>query len=117
MRPTMLPSLLRVLAENLKFGQSVRLFETARIYQPDGVDNLPDERRAVGIVMAGTREEDGLYSASEAEIDYFDVKGAVEHLLRRLGADEAEFSFVVHPSLHPVVPPRSRSTGLKSALW
>ncbi len=38
MRPTMLPSILKIVSENLKYTDSVRLFETGRTYQPEGLD-------------------------------------------------------------------------------
>lgn len=101
MRPSLLPSLLKIVAENLKFTEQVPVFETARTYQPSGRDELPDERRAVAIAMAGPREPFSLYRTSTDEYDFFDVKGVVELLLQRLGADSAAFEMTVHPSLHP----------------
>lgn len=101
MRPTLLPSVLKIVAENLKYSSGVRVFETARTYQPEGLDQLPDERRAVTIVMSGDREDFGLEVNEPAEIDYFDVKGVVEHLLMRLGGEGATFEAVEHPTLHP----------------
>ncbi len=101
MRPTLLPPLLRVVAENLKYNPHVALFETARTYQPQGIDLLPDERRAVAIAMAGVREVPSWYGGDTAELDFFDVRGAVEVLLQRLGGHSATFTAVTHPSLHP----------------
>jgi phenylalanyl-tRNA synthetase beta chain len=101
MRPTMLPSLLKVAGENLKFGERVAIFETARTYQPEGLDRLPDERRAVTIALSGARDEYGLYTPEPEGFDFFDIKGVVEHLLRRLGGDRAVITRVEHPSLHP----------------
>jgi phenylalanyl-tRNA synthetase beta chain len=101
MRPTMLPSLLRITGENLKYNERVAVFETARTYQPEGLDRLPDERRAVTIVLSGTREEFGLHAPAQEGFDFFDAKGVVEHLLRRLGGERAAFTRVEHPSLHP----------------
>ncbi|HEX2281546.1 MAG TPA: phenylalanine--tRNA ligase subunit beta, partial [Thermomicrobiales bacterium] len=101
MRPTLVPSLLKVVAENLKFTEQVPIFETARVYQPEGRNSLPDERRAVAIVMAGAREPFSLYRSSTDEYDFFDIKGVVELLLQRLGASDATFKRISHPSLHP----------------
>lgn len=101
MRPTLIPSLLKIVAENLKFSEQVAIFETARAYQPEGRNELPDERRAVTIAMAGPREPFSLYRQATDEYDFFDVKGVVEFLLQRLGASDATFSKVAHPSLHP----------------
>lgn len=101
MRPTLVPSLLKVVAENLKFSEHVAIFETARTYQPTGRDELPDERRAVTIAMAGPREPFSLYREITDEYDFFDVKGVVELLLKRLGGSDATFTKIAHPSLHP----------------
>ncbi len=101
MRPTMLPSILKIVAENLKYSPSVRLFETARTYQPNALDELPDERRAVVLAMSGERQAFGVETNEPDAMDFLDVKGAVEHLLTRLGGDAATFTAVEHPSLHP----------------
>jgi phenylalanyl-tRNA synthetase beta chain len=101
MRPTLLPSLLKVAAENLKYNERVAIFETARTYQPRGLDKLPDERRAVVITLAGKRERFGLYHTESDQFDFFDAKGVVETLLERLGARDVQFKPVEHPTLHP----------------
>jgi phenylalanyl-tRNA synthetase beta chain len=101
MRPTMIPSLLKIVAENLKFVDRVAIFETARTYQPVGPDDLPDERRGVTLAMSGAREPASWYRASEDMLDFYDAKGAVEVLLERLGARDCAFSAVSHPSMHP----------------
>jgi phenylalanyl-tRNA synthetase beta chain len=101
MRPTMLPSLLKIVSENLKYGERVAIFETARTYQPVGIDALPDERRAVALALSGAREPAVWSRSSPAEFDFFDVKGAVETLLERVGARNIAFRPVEHPSMHP----------------
>ena len=63
LRPTLLPSLLAVAAENLKHEDGVRLFETARVYLP-GNDELPREVNVLGVVFAGQREPLGRFSAT-----------------------------------------------------
>jgi phenylalanyl-tRNA synthetase beta chain len=101
MRPTMVPSLLKMVSENRKHVDRVAIFETARTYQPVSLDELPDERRGVTIAMSGVREPESWYRSTDAELDFFDVKGAVEVLLERLGATTATWEPVQHPSMHP----------------
>jgi phenylalanyl-tRNA synthetase beta chain len=101
MRPTLIPSLLKIVAENRKFSERVAIFETARTYQPVGPDDLPDERRGVALAMAGAREPLSWYRDSDVTLDFYDAKGAVEVLLDRLGARKASFAAVQHPSMHP----------------
>jgi phenylalanyl-tRNA synthetase beta chain len=100
MRPTLVPSILKNAAENLKFSPRVNIFEVARVYQPRGIDELPDERQTVALLMAGKQQPIGLYS-TERETDFFDAKGAVETLLERLGAADISYASIEHPTLHP----------------
>lgn len=101
MRPSLIPSLLKTAGENRKFNDRVAIFETARTYQPIGLDQLPDEHRAVGIVLTGSQDEFSLYDPEPAEFDFFDIKGVVETLVESLGASDAQFVPIEHPSLHP----------------
>jgi phenylalanyl-tRNA synthetase beta chain len=99
LRPTLLPSLLTVAAENLKHERGVRLFEMARVYLP-AADELPREVPTLGIVLAGEREPVSRF-ASAGELDFFDLKGMIEAVLRRAGAREVRFGPIAHPALHP----------------
>ena len=59
LRPTLLPSLLAVAAENLKHEDGVRLFEMAASIFPSS-DELPREANVLGMVFAGRREPLGV---------------------------------------------------------
>ncbi|HUY99301.1 MAG TPA: phenylalanine--tRNA ligase subunit beta [Thermomicrobiaceae bacterium] len=100
MRPTLLPAWMKNVAENLKFSPSVAVFETGRVYLPRGLDELPNERRTLCLGLAGERHRLSLY-LEPRPVDYFDVKGIVDALLSRLGAEEVAYRPVSHPSLHP----------------
>ena len=105
LRPTLLPSLLAIAAENLKHERGVRLFEVARVYLPSDTE-LPRESPTLGIVLAGEREPMSRFSVS-GELDFFDLKGIIEALTCRLGASHLAFRPLAHPALHP-----GRSAGL-----
>ena len=98
LRPTLVPSLLEVAAANLRHEAGVRLFEIARVYLPSG-DTLPSERTVVALAMAGRRDEIGRFGGG-GELDFFDLKGAVETVLGRARVD-ARFEPASHPVLHP----------------
>jgi phenylalanyl-tRNA synthetase beta chain len=101
LRPTLLPSLLAIAAENLKHEGGVRLFEIARVYLPSSGE-LPHEANVLGMVFAGRREPLGRFSAVDSgELDFFDLKGALEALIARLGVDEGEFRRIESAALHP----------------
>src|SRR5918998_63708 len=101
LRPTLLPSLLAVAAENLKHEAGVRLFEMARVYLPSSGE-LPREANVLGMVLAGRREPLSRFSAGDGgELDYFDLKGMLEALIARLGVEDGEFRRIESAALHP----------------
>ncbi|MFT4036773.1 MAG: phenylalanine--tRNA ligase subunit beta [Thermomicrobiales bacterium] len=106
LRPTLLPSVLETAARNLKHERTVRLFEGARVYLPsDG--ELPREAATLALVAAGKRDPLGRFADPAGELDFFDLKGAVETLLQRLGVTGASWQPLAQPGLHP-----GRSAGI-----
>lgn len=100
MRPTLVPSLLEAVAANLRHEPAVRLFELARVYLPRGRDELPEEIELCGIALAGSRDPLSRFHAP-GEIDFFDLKGAVEATLKRAGLPKTRFEPAQHAALHP----------------
>jgi phenylalanyl-tRNA synthetase beta chain len=100
LRVSLIPSLIESVAANLKHSSRVQLFELARLYLPNGSDELPNELEALGIVIAGIREDLSVYQ-SAGDLDFFDVKGVVEALLEHFGICGAQFEPWAHPALHP----------------
>ena len=82
LRPTLIPSLLEPVAANLKHASDVRLAEFARVYLPAAPDELPNEIEMLAIAMSGQTRA-GLYDTPR-ELDFFDLKGAIDLLLNRL---------------------------------
>jgi phenylalanyl-tRNA synthetase beta chain len=100
LRPTIIPCLLVSLAENLRHQDGVRLAELARVYLP-GVDGvLPNEVELIGLVAAGRRHEIGLDAPAD-EIDFAELKGAIELVLERLGVEQYSTAHWTHPAFHP----------------
>jgi len=78
MRSTLLPGLLSSVRHNLNHGiRDVRLFEIGRIFLISKAGELPDESLALGIVATGGALEENKAQA-ERELDFFDLKGALE---------------------------------------
>ena len=78
MRSTLLPGLLSSLRHNLNHGiRDVRLFEIGRIFSILKAGELPDESLALSIVATGGALEENKAQA-ERELDFFDLKGALE---------------------------------------
>jgi phenylalanyl-tRNA synthetase beta chain len=100
MRPTLLPSLLNAVSENLKHQRSVRFFELARGYLPSEAE-LPHEANLLAAVLAGDRAAPDRYQAQPEELDFFDAKGAVDEVLDRIGVGPRAYESVELPYLHP----------------
>ena len=98
LRPNLLGSLLYALRSNLRQRERVLLFEVARTWQAP-LDPSPDERRHVGIVMAGPRYP-GHWSAPEDVLDFYDLKGVVDALGAAFHV-EMSYAPARHASLHP----------------
>lgn len=78
MRSTLLPGLLTSLRHNFNHGiRDVRLFEIGRIFSTSKAGELPDETLALGVVATGNAVEEDR-AQGERELDFFDLKGALE---------------------------------------
>lgn len=78
MRSTLLPGLLNSVRHNLNHGiRDVKLFETGRIFSISKAGELPHETLALGLVATGGVLEESRAQA-ERELDFFDLKGALE---------------------------------------
>ena len=99
MRTRLLPGLVQALQHNLNRQQSrVRLFETGLCFVPtdDGLEQTPH----IAGIITGSRIEDGLYT-NAASLDFFDIKGDLEMILRLTGGSEFSFTRSSNPVLHP----------------
>ncbi len=99
MRTRLLPGLVQALQHNLNRQQSrVRLFETGLCFipGPDGLEQTPH----IGAVICGGRIAEGLYADSNG-VDFFDIKGDLESVLRLADASAFTFAPARNPILHP----------------
>lgn len=115
MRPTLLPGLLEAVRHNFNRGtRNVRLFETGRVFaandpadevaegfsqldDPQANDKVrPNEVEAFALVVTGQALEEG--RASGRELDFYDLKGALESAAdaMRVGGLEFEPASVRH---------------------
>jgi phenylalanyl-tRNA synthetase beta chain len=79
LRPSLLPGLVDAVAHNRRHGRrDVQLFEIGTRFAPSG------ETRAVAIAWTGAAAAEH-WSGGGREADFFDIKGAAEHLADTLG--------------------------------
>lgn len=110
MRPTLLPGLLEALRHNFNHGtRNVRLVETGRVFASGGFEFMewadgtkkndgkrPNEVEAFALVVTGQALEEG--RATGRELDFYDLKGALESAAdaMRVGGLEFEPDSVRH---------------------
>ncbi|HYY41372.1 MAG TPA: phenylalanine--tRNA ligase subunit beta, partial [Pyrinomonadaceae bacterium] len=93
MRPTLLPGLLANVRHNFNHGtRDVSLFETGRIFAARGArEERPFERDAFALVATGGLREAGR-AGTTREIDFYDLKGALEAALDAMQVGAVEFA-------------------------
>lgn len=111
LRTSLLPRLISALVENLKHEKTVRLFEIGHVFLANGPDELPSEPNHLAIVYAGYREPFDRFapqirklSAEESvkqQLDFFDVKGALDAALTAAGLTDISYEQAQHDALHP----------------
>jgi len=102
MRTTLLPSLLETARYNLSHkNRDLKIFESREVYHPDKKEKLPQERRSLAGLAMGAVAEEG-WNTPFQEVDFYFVKGCVEHLLAELRTPVPTFTHSEGiPYLHP----------------
>lgn len=82
LRPTLLPSLIKNVESNLRFGNSdLKLFETSKTFQ--NMKGFPVENYTVAGVLTGNIEENKFFGAPSHPVDFYWLKGLMQALLGR----------------------------------
>ncbi|MDX2129169.1 MAG: phenylalanine--tRNA ligase subunit beta [Chloroherpetonaceae bacterium] len=90
MRPSLIPSLLKIVQHNLNRGnKNLRLFELAHVFENE--DNFTSaslvkgyrENSALAFLITGESKIQN-WDSQSGEVDFFDLKGVVEAFLRKL---------------------------------
>ena len=101
MRQTLLPGLLNAVRHNLNHGmRDVCLFETGRVFTGSSDGSLPDEREALALVATGGTLEAGRAQPAR-DLDFFDVKGALESVIEAMNLPETIFTAALAKHLRP----------------
>ncbi len=101
MRQTLMNGLLETAARNLRFVESVSLFEIGAVFLPREGAELPEEPRRLGLLLAGPREEASWVAPAPSQTGFYDLKGIIEELAERLGIADLRFRATEHASFHP----------------
>ncbi len=93
MRISLIPCLLKTMQYNISVqNRNLKLFEIGNVFFNTGhKDSLPDEVEILSGLWTGTRL-DAYWGSKEINCDFYDLKGAVEELLRNLGIINTTFT-------------------------
>jgi phenylalanyl-tRNA synthetase beta chain len=99
-----LPGLLDAIRTNILRGEKdLKLFEWGKVFIHNATAELPEEEPFLGAIMTGLMDRKAWYRA-ERDVDFYDIKGAVEALLSALGVDGFLFKRDhIPPYYHPEV--------------
>ena len=98
MRTSLVPGLLAAVKTNLAQGEKdLKLFEVGRIFLGRETAELPEEKPIVAAIMTGLYNPKEWFHEERA-VDFFDMKGALEALLKALGLKEYSFERGAVPS-------------------
>ncbi|MCX7116126.1 MAG: phenylalanine--tRNA ligase subunit beta [Gammaproteobacteria bacterium] len=99
MRTSLWPGLLAAMSYNLnRQHEAIALFETGRVF--DVSSETLKEIPMVAAVLTGSK---GVFEwgSDTRSFDFFDLKGAVEALLKTFSVDTLSFEAATHVTLHP----------------
>jgi len=84
MRTMMMPSVLRCMAYNLNRGaKNLRFFEKGKVFFQESAGGI-SERTMLCFAITG-RQKEYSWKEKHSDYDFFDIKGAIEGLVERLG--------------------------------
>lgn len=99
MRTRLLPGLIQALKHNLKRQQTrVRLFESGLCFLPE--KGSLQQKPRLAAVITGNQFDEGLYD-SAGKVDFYDIKGCLESVLRFSKQADYSFRATENPILHP----------------
>ncbi|MCS7177454.1 MAG: phenylalanine--tRNA ligase subunit beta [Candidatus Kapabacteria bacterium] len=95
LRPSLVPSLVRVLAHNVRVGErTVRIFEVGKSFRRRGGDGQQlsdyEERLQLGLLLSGMAAP-LQWGIHQRETDFYDLRGVAEQLLQRLRIADVEW--------------------------
>jgi phenylalanyl-tRNA synthetase beta chain len=101
LRRSLLSSVLEIVERNARLAQRQALFEIGPVFYPSPQGDLPQELARLVIVLTGLRELPGWQDASQAPMDFFDLKGVLEAMAAGLHLEELRFEPAGQSPYHP----------------
>ena len=91
MRTSLIPGVLSTVKNNVSHDEkNMKLFEWGKVFFQTKEDQQPDEKTFLTGIMTGLCEQKTWYG-KERTVDFFDIKGVVEIMLKGVGLKEISF--------------------------
>ena len=103
LRQSLLGNMLSQLAQNLRWRDSLQVFEIGPVFRAIPDQDLPEEKLMLAIVQAGHRQR-GVWLGdenSEDPLDFYDIKGLIHALFHDLHLMGWEERRSTQPTFHP----------------
>lgn len=101
LRQSLLSSLLEIVERNARLRDRIALFEISPIFLGSETGDLPDELLKLAIVLIGPRSIGGWQPTDSSPMDFYDIKGITDMLLRSIHIDKIRYEPIEHPTFHP----------------
>ncbi|MFN2196529.1 MAG: phenylalanine--tRNA ligase subunit beta [Anaerolineales bacterium] len=101
LRRSLLASVLDIVERNARIRARQALFEIAPIFLPTGGQSLPDEQARLVIALTGPRAVPGWQAQDAQPMDFYDLKGVLEAVLRGLHITEISYTPAEDATFHP----------------
>lgn len=101
LRQSLLASLLEVAERNARNSKRLAFFELGEVFFPQPGQMLPLELQKLAVLLSGPRIQVHWQPGDSSNMDFYDLKGLLENLLRGLNLEDIKFVPSQHPSFHP----------------
>ena len=101
LRHNLLGSALEIVERNARISERIALFEINPVFLPVDGETLPDEQPRLVIALTGARSHLDWQEADTSPMDFFDLKGVIEHVFKGLHISGVSYQPAAHPSFHP----------------
>ena len=102
LRHSLVASLLENAERNARFRDRLAMFEIGPVFiGSENADGLPDELQRMTILVAGPRSLSAWQSWDRASMDFYDLKGMVEGIIKGLHIPDVHYETGTNPSFHP----------------
>lgn len=100
LRRSLLASVLEVATRNVRIRERLAVFEIGPVYIPER-EGLPEEAPRLVIVLSGPRRPKTWQGSDTTSMDFYDLKGVVDHLLSGLHVADVGYVQSSQAPFHP----------------